>query len=362
MKKVSLQDIATHLNVSKSLVSFVLNGKGNERGIHPDTQRRVLEKARELNYKPHFIARGLRMGRSHTIGLIVADISNNFYATIARRVEEVAGQNNYRLIFGSSDEDPLKEIALIEMLRERQVDGLIISTTQNKTAVFTRMRKEKFPFVLIDRQLPMLKTNYVGVENHHGAYRATRQLIRNGYRKIALMKISPAYLSPVKERERGYRDAMKDAGIRIRSNWVQEIDFKHLRNQVNQSLKQLLSPEQDIEALFTINNRIAVACLECLQEMQVSIPEDLAMISFDDIDLFRLSNPKVTAIAQPLNEIGEEAVNILLKEIAGNQHALPARKVLPVDLVVRGSCGGMAPFEEVIPQKALHHADYENGY
>ncbi len=361
MKKVSLQDIAAHLNVSKSLVSFVLNGKGNERGIHPDTQRRVLEKARELNYKPHFIARGLRMGRSHTIGLIVADISNNFYATIARRVEEVAGQNNYRLIFGSSDEDPEKEIALIEMLRERQVDGLIISTTQNKTAVFTSLRKEKFPFVLIDRQFPMLKTNYVGVENHNGAYRATRQLIRNGYRKIALLKISPGYLSPVKERERGYRDAMKDAGIRISNNWVREIDFRQLRSQVNQSLKQLLSPVHNIEAIFTINNRVAVACLECLQEMQLSIPDDLALISFDDIALFRLSNPKVTAIAQPLNEIGEEAVKILLAEIDGNHKGLPARKILPVSLVARESCGATVPFEEVIPQETLNQTVYENG-
>ena len=362
MKKVSLQDIATHLNVSKSLVSFVLNGKGDERGIHPDTQRRVLEKARELNYKPHFIARGLRMGRSHTIGLIVADISNNFYATIARRVEEVAGQHNYRLIFGSSDEDPQKEIALIEMLRERQVDGLIISTTQHKTAVFTRLRKEKFPFVLIDRHLPMLRTNYVGVDNHNGAYRATRQLIRNGYRKIALLKISPGYLSPVKEREKGYRDAMKDAGIRISRRWVQEVDFRHLGSQVNQSLRQLLSPVQDIEALFTINNRVAVACLEYLQEMKVSVPGDLALISFDDIALFRLSNPKVTAIAQPLNEIGEEAVKILLAEINGNQTDLTVRKVLPVGLIARGSCGTPVPFEEIISQETLQHAVYEDGH
>lgn len=360
MKKVSLQDIASHLNVSKSLVSFVLNGQGDARGIHPDTQKRVLAKAHELNYKPHFIARGLRLGKSNTIGLIVADISNNFYAKIAKRVEVVAGNSDYHLIYCSSDEDPEKEIALIGMLRERQVDGLIISTTQSKSSYFTQLKKENFPFVLIDRQLPKLKTNYIGVENYNGAFQATEELIRNGYSKIALLQISPGYLSTVRERENGYRDAMKTHGIRVNKNWVREIEFRHLYRHVHHVLAELLSPPNAIDAVFSVNNNIAVACLEWFQEMHMDIPNDIAMISFDDIDLFRLSQPRITAIAQPLDEIGEEAVNILLEEINGDGKSGPVRKVLPVEFIRRGSCGSPGPSERDIGQKLMQHADQEN--
>jgi len=203
LKKVSLNDIAKSLSVSKALVSFVLNGQGEEKGISSKTQERVRAKAKDLNYKPNFIARGLRLGKSHTIGLIVADISNKFYAKIAKRIEEVAAENNYHLIICSSDEDPVKELGLIEMLRERQVDGLIISTTQKDTTIFKQLKKEAFPFVLIDRNLPQLQTNYVGVENIKGAYLATQKLLTNNYQKIALLKISPFYLSTIKEREVG---------------------------------------------------------------------------------------------------------------------------------------------------------------
>jgi LacI family transcriptional regulator len=360
VKKVSLQDIASQLNVSKSLVSFVLNGQGDEMGIRTSTQNRVIEKARELNYKPNFIARGLRIGKSNTIGLIVADISNNFYARIAKQVECVATRNNYHLIFCSSDEDPQKEIELIEMLRERQVDGLILSTTQKETGYFTQLKKEKFPFVLIDRQLAKLRTNYVGVENYNGAFRATKQLISNGYRRIALLKISPGYLSTVKEREQGYRDAMKANGIRVMNSWVREIGFKQVHNQVNHTLEELLNPSPSVDALFTVNNNIAVACLEYLRECHIRIPDDLALISFDDIDLFMLSQPDVSAIAQPLMEIGEIAVNMLLEEIKGKCNRIPQRKILPVVFIPRSSCGTGRATVVQVPEKVGHYADCEN--
>ncbi len=339
MKKVSLQDIASQLNVSKSLVSSVLNGKGDDRGIHPDTQKRVLAKARELSYKPHFIARGLRMGKSHTLGLIVADISNNFYARIARRVEQVAGAHGYHLIYCSSDEDPVKEVALIDMLRERQVDGLIISTTQQKSTFFTRLKKEGFPFVLIDRRLPMLRTNYVGVENREGARQATVELVRNGYRNIALLKISPGFLSTVKEREQGYRQAMRESGIRVHGRWTREVGFHRLKRQVTESLDDLLRGPHAIHAVFSVNNSITVSCLEYFHDHGIRIPEDIGLISFDDIDLFRFSQPGISAIAQPLDAIGEEAVNILLQEIDAPGRPVPRQRVLPVDLILRGSCG-----------------------
>ena len=338
MKKTSLNDIATSLNVSKALVSFVLNGHGDEKGISSETQKRVLNKARELNYKPNQIARGLRLGKSHTIGLIVADISNKFYAKIAKQVEIVASRHNYNLIFCSSGEDMEKEIELIEMLRERQVDGLIISTTQKDASVFTRLKREKFPFVLIDRSIPRLSSNFVGVDNFSGAFRATEHLLENGYQKIALLKISPSYLSTIKEREQGYREALKKTGLRINGKLIRTIDCFDIRNQVRESLRELIQPPYSINALFSVNNNITIHCMEYLNEMNIRIPQDMAIVSFDDIDLFRLSYPTITAVAQPVEKIGEIAVNILLDEING-EGADTKHVTLPVKLIERRSCG-----------------------
>ena len=345
MKKVSLQDIASQLHVSKSLVSFVLNGQGDAMGIHPDTQDRVLAKARELSYKPHFIARGLRMGKSHTLGLIVADISNNFYARIAKRVEEVAGRHGFHLIYCSSDEDPEKEASLIQMLRDRNVDGLIISTTQQHTSIFTELKKERFPFVLIDRQLPRLRTNFVGVDNHGGGYSATTHLIENGYRSIALMKISPGYLSTVREREQGYRNAMKDGGLRVSHGWVREVGYHRLQQLVNTALDELMGGCPPVDALFSVNNSITVACLAYFRDHGIRLPQDIGIVSFDDIDLFRFNQPGITAIAQPLDAIGEEAVNILLADIDREGKAEIQQKILPVEFICRSSCKSKAARE-----------------
>jgi len=338
MKKVSLQDIAKCLDVSTALVSFVLNDRGNEKGINKDTQQRVLDKAKELNYKPNHIARGLRLGRSETIGLIVADISNKFYAKIAKRIEEVASENNYNLIICSSDENPEKEMRLIKMLHERQVDGLIISSTQKDPAIFLQLKKEQFPFVLIDRQFNKLKANYVGVENYNGAYEATELLIRSGYDRIAFFNIFPGFLSSVKERETGYKDALKDNGIRVKSQFIKVIDFEYTKKQVREEIQLLTQSPLNINALLTVNNSIAVAALECMKDLNINVPDDLALVSFDEIELFSFCSPSVTSIAQPVSDIGEEAVNILLNTINAKQYGNFIQKKLPVKVIVRESC------------------------
>ena len=338
MKKTSLNEIAKSLGVSKTLVSFVLNGRGNENGISKKTQETVFKKAKELNYHPNYIARGLRTGKSQTIGLVIADISNTFYAKIAKRIEEVAGNHNYNVVFCSSDENPEKEIDLLNMLKERSVDGMIISTSQKNATIFSKLKSEKFPFVLIDRKLPRISTNFAGVDNYNGAFQATNQLIKGGCRKIALLKITPDYLSTIKDREKGYREALKESGIRVNNKIIRSIDCSNIHSEVRKCLDNLLHPPHQIDAILPVNNNIAVACLEYLNELNIRIPEDIAMVSFDDIDLFRFSNPSITAVAQPVEKIGEESVKILIDEINGV--ALDTKQVvLPVKLIERKSCG-----------------------
>jgi LacI family transcriptional regulator len=339
MKKVSLADVANSLGVSKTLVSLVLNNRGNEKGINKDTQKRVRDKVKELNYKPNQFARGLRIGKSNTIGLVVADISNSFYAKMCRSIEDHCNANGYNLFICSSDENSEKESDLIQMLIDRQVDGLIISTTQSNNNDINQLKKNNFPFVLIDRNVPKIETNYVVVDNKQGAKNVVEHLIDLGNRKIGHLTISPSHLSTLKDRTLGYKEALKENGIRVDNSLIREISFDKIKEDVHRELIELLSPPQNINSLFVANNNIAVACLECFKEMNIRIPQDIALVSFDDIDTFKLCYPPVTAISQPIEEMGKEAVNILIKNIK-HEGAFPAEKVsLPTQLEIRRSCG-----------------------
>jgi len=339
VKKTSISDIAISLKVSKTLVSLVLNGHGNEKGINKETQKKVIEKARALNYKPNMVARGLRLGVSKTIGVIVADISNNFYSKIAKRIEDVAGLHGYNIIFCSTEENPDKEIELIQTLRERQVDGLIISTSLKQTDTFQLLKEEHFPFVLIDRYIPRINSHYVGVDNKQGGFDATEHLILNGFQKIGFLGILPAHLRSIKDREEGYREALRKHGIRVRSKFIRDIKFDFTLNDVHEVLIELLHPPNSLDAIFCSNNRLAVACLDGLNKMNMRVPQDVAMVSFDDIDLFRFSYPTITSIAQPVEDIGERAFNILLNTITNGVNGEWCQVVLPVKLIKRRSCG-----------------------
>ena len=339
MKKVSLADVAKSLGVSKTLVSLVLNDRGDEKGINKDTQQRVKDKVKELNYKPNQFARGLRVGKSNTIGLVVADISNSFYAKMCRSIEDSCTANGYNLIICSSDEKPEKESELIQMLIDRQVDGLIISTTQNNNNDIKRLKKNNFPFVLIDRNIPKIETNYVGVENKLGAKEAVNHLIQLGNKKVGHLTISPSHLSSLKERTSGYKEALKENGIRVDKSLIKEISFDNIKEDVRREIKELLSPPQSISSLFVANNNIAVACLESLNEMNIKIPQDVAIVSFDDIDAFKLCYPPVTAIAQPIKMMGKEAVNLLIDNIKNGEEFQYQQISLSNSLEVRRSCG-----------------------
>ena len=340
MKKTSLADIAKALGVSKTLVSMVLNNKGDENGINSDTQKRVLAKAAELNYQPNQIARGLRTGSSNTIGLVVADISNVFYAKIARAVEDIASQSGFRLIICSSDENPKKESDLIRMMRERQVDGIIISPTQDNNEAFKEMVDSNYPLVLIDRALPKIDTNYVIVDNFQGGYDAVSHLIKAGLKKIGLLTISPSHLTNIRERAEGYRAALRDADIKFDENLVREIPYDDVKNSIQKEVKSLISAPHSIQGLFVVNNNLATSTMEYINKVDLRIPQDLALVGFDDIELFKFCYPPVTAIAQPIEELGKKAVEILIKKIKDkSDDTAKVHVVLSSRLVIRRSCG-----------------------
>lgn len=342
-KKIALIDIAQALGVSRTLVSMVLNGQGDQHGISPVTQAKVKAKAKELNYKPNSIARGLRTGKSNTIGLIVTDISNSFYATIARRIEENLRKLGYHLIFCSSDERPEREEELIQMLRGRQVDGLILATTFQETLVLEEMLKDEYPFVLIDREVSTLKTSSIVVDNYNSSKNAVEHLLTANHQEIGLLTISPSHLSTIKDREQGYKDALSRAKIPVKAANICEIPFDDIHRQVGLSLQKMLNRSKPITAIYAINNRIGKACLEHLSKMKVKVPQDIALLCYDDIDVFKFCG--VTAVAQPIEKIGDEAVRVLLDQInSAPKVSFKAQKIiLPAALVLRKSCKDLLP-------------------
>ena len=341
MKRISLDQVARKLGVSKTLVSLVLNGKGDLHGISKKTQERVIRESRELNYQPNVIAKGLRTGRSNVIGLVVADIGNPFYSKIARRVEDMMRKEQYHLLVCSSEEDPEDEKQSIDFLVQSQrVSGLIIATTLKERKYFQSLQKSGLPFVLIDRHLEGLDCDRVTVSNYEGAFEATEHLIKTGYKKIGFLSITPSHLSSVNDRKRGYREALRKHRIPFSDDMMQEVEFEKVDQVMPDIVRKIIQPPNALEAVITANNSLAVQLLETVQEKGLRIPQDLALISFDDIDLFRLSYPPVTAVAQPVEEIGTEAVKILFERIKNTKRKTKTRSViLPTKLVIRKSCG-----------------------
>jgi len=339
-KKTSLADIAKALGVSKTLVSMVLNGKGNENGINEDTQKRVWAKAKELNYKPNIMARSLRTGRSHTIGLIVADISNAFYARMCRAVEDAAARRGYYVLFSSSDEKAQKEQELIQMLRDRLVDGLILSTTLENKEGIEELEKAEFPLVLIDRFIPNESTAFVTADNYAGSKEAVHHLIKKGHQRIGVLKISPSYLTSITERVRGYQDALQEANIPVADQHLLEIPYDNIQASIKEELPKLLTGENRVTALYALNNNLATAALKEIHSMGLKIPDDVALISFDDIDLFSIHSPGITAVSQPVSDMGTHAVELLLNKIESKKNADENDQVyLPTELIERDSCG-----------------------
>lgn len=337
-KKVSIADIAKSLGVSKTLVSLVINGKGDAYGINPETQKKVLAKTKELNYTPNVLARGFRTGKTNTIGLIVSDISNRFYSRIARRVEDYAWSKGYSVIICSTDENVEKERRQIKLLQERKIDGLIISTSQTQPDQFNQMIKSNFPHVLIDRVFETNNSPQVTVDNYGGAEIAAHHLLDQGLKNIAILSITPEHISTIEQREKGFIETITKANIKIPNHWHIKTPFAEMETAIDKTIEKLQNQNHLPEAIFALNNNLTSYCLSALKRLKISVPNDVALISFDDMLYFDFTNPSISAVAQPVEQIGEQAFDLLLKQINLVSKAEDHQTViLPVNLIVRES-------------------------
>jgi len=339
VKKTLLEDIANQLNVSKTLVSMVINGKGDVYGISKKTQQLVLDKALEMEYTPNVFARALRTGKSHLIALLVADISNPYYSNIAKFVEKELAENGYNLMICSTDEDSKKEESLISLFAEQQfMDGLIIATTAISGKYFEKEKLQNFPIVFIDRYLPDIKSNYVVANNYQGSYEITDLLIHKGCKNILALNISPSYISSLSERIKGFKDCLEKNGLPCKKDNIIEISFNDLQNEVRKTLIKAIKKDKKIDAIYTLNNNLARACLNVFNELGFDAEkEGIRFASFDDISLFDFVKPNIFSVSQPIEQIGVEAANLVLKIINNkkNEHKEYKNIVLPTAIISR---------------------------
>ncbi|HET7360482.1 MAG TPA: substrate-binding domain-containing protein [Salinimicrobium sp.] len=334
-KKVSLKDIAREVGVSTATVSYVLS-KGKESKVSPAVSEKVKKVAKSLNYQPNQIAKSLKSGKTFTIGLIVADISNPFFAHIARIIEDEASKLNYTVIFGSSDEKPAKSWQLIQFLINRQVDGFIVAPTEGSEDQINYLKKEHIPFVLIDRFFPNIPTNFVAIDNYKAAYNAVTRLIETGNKEIGIIAYDSS-LHHMRERVRGYQKAMSDNHLKVNKNWQNEINFSNMKEEIKEAINTMLLGKDPVKAIFFATNSLAIDGLKFIETLNYKVSRDIAILSFDEGVAFDFYYCPLTHVKQPLTDFGKHAVRILINQIS-NQQQEKEQIFLDAELVIRDSC------------------------
>jgi len=316
MKKISISDIARKAGVSVSTVSFVMNDKAVKMRISQEVILRVETIAREMGYRPNQLARGLRTGKTKTIGLIVENISNAFFATLAKTIEDEAKKYDYKVVYCSTDNDEGKARELINMLSQRQVDGYIITPTLNLSEDIQRLQSESKPVVLIDRYFPCCEDiPYVLVDNYGGVAQGMECLIEKGYRKIALVTIE-ASMAHMKDRMNAYYEVLKNHDIIPDPSHVKLIPYGSEGVPALGEIMEFLSAKKgEIDAVFFLTNYLGVLGIEAIKKQGIRVPEDLAVLCFDDNDIFRLYTPTISVIKQPIAEIGQRAIHALIERL-----------------------------------------------
>lgn len=332
-KKVSLKDIAKEAGVSIATVSYVLSKQTNT-GVSQEVSDLIKKIAQRLNYRPNQIAKSLQSGKSHTIGLIVADISNPFFAQIARIVEDEAKQHGYTVIFGSSDEKASKSGDLIKLLLNRQVDGFIITPAEGSEDQLRSLKEQSVPFVLIDRYFPDVETNFIAIDNYRAAFEATKQLLSTGNHRIGMVAYS-TQLHHMRARIQGYKEALGQE--KYDDFMLHEVEFSEIKDSVPKAIDELVHGKRPVDAIFFATNTLGINGLKHLNRLNIKVPGDISVIVFDESETFDFFYCPLTYVKQPLTELAKKAVNVLVEEIANPTSE--AKKInFKAELVIRDSC------------------------
>jgi len=330
LNRVTMADVAREAGVSLMTVSRVINDKGD---VSDDTRQRVLAVVERLDYRPSGIARSLATRRTGTIGLLVPDISNPFFADVARGVADEAYLEGYSVFLCSSDEDTARELEFVASLEEKRVDGLIACSSRLSAEDLSGALARHTNVVLINRRIPNLPAGRVLADDRAGACLIVEHLVRTGHRTIGLLAGPPASYSS-KARLAGYRAVLEQMGIAFDPELVRHCAPTDRGGE--EAAAELLMLRPDITALFCYNDLVAVGALRACAVRQLAVPDRIAVAGFDDIAIAALVVPPLTTCRVPRHNIGVEATKSLLTQING-EPCNGCEIVLPVELVVRAS-------------------------
>jgi LacI family transcriptional regulator len=328
----TIREVADKAGVSLTTVSHVIN---NTRFVAEETRQRVLTAMQELHYRPNALARSLRRGKTNTLGLILPDSANPFFAEVAHSIEDAAFQLGYSVILCNTEGDSKKEFFYVDVLSKKQVDGIIFMASGDQADSLDFIISQNLPVVVVDRDLPNVVADAVLTNNCQGGYQATHHLLDLGHRRIAIIA-GPSNLTPSAERVTGYREALKDYGITPDERLVLRGDY-HPESGF-QSATFLFNLPEPPTAIFACNDLMALGVLRAAATFGRRVPQDLSVVGFDNIELSNYSHPPLTSVTQRKDEIGFQAATILVRRIV-DKTSPPARLILPTELVVRLSTG-----------------------
>lgn len=329
---VQLKDIAKHLNISISTVSRVINGTGR---VSKDTQARILKTIKELGYQPNEIARSLKRKSANTLGVIVPDLSNSFYAHVIKGVEQIAREHGHSVIVCNSGEDIAIEEDYVQLLLQKQVTGLVIATVGGNPELFEQYKNSGIPFVFIDN-LPLTNENFdvVTIDNVKAAYDLARHLIEQGHERLAIIT-GPQNQSTAVERLQGFRSSLEDSGLVVREEWVGIGEFK--RESGYRIMKQWLGQPELPTAVFAANDFLLYGAIQAILEQGLHVPRDIAAVCFDANDDTGLLRPQITSIVQPAHMIGSIAANIIMRKKMNQELKMYEKVILEPTLIVNES-------------------------
>ena len=329
----TISDVAKRAGVSPATVSRVIQGAGN---VRPDTRDKVQRAIEELGYVPSLAAQSLRSKRTHSLALLVSDITNPFWTTVARGVEDIAQRHRYSVLLCNTDENLTKQHQYLDFLISQQVDGVMIAPYDFDARNLAKLRKRNIPTVLLDRRIMGWEVDSVLGDSVSGALALVRHLIQLGHTQIAMIS-GPVTTSTAKDRIVGYCMALAEAGISVEPRLIKHGEYRDTSGEelVYQLLDQGLQPT----AVFAANNALAMGVIAALGKRGLRIPQDIALVSFDDMPNASRLFPFLTVVTQPAYELGVNAAQLMLSRLDSDVSLRPRHVVLPVRLIVRHSCG-----------------------
>jgi len=333
---MSIKKIAKEAGVSTATVSRVLNGSDK---VREKTAKRVMKVVDEMNYRIDSVARRMKVKSSDSlvIGLIITDIGNPFFSMVAKGVEDVAYKNKHILMICNTNESPKKEKFFLNSLLSEKVSGVIIVPTigNGNQDFFENLVSDGFPMVTVDRRIKNLNVDSVSINNENGGYQATQKLIQNGHKRIGII-CGILGLSNTEERLDGYRKALKEANILLSDDLITYGNYVETGGR--EAIDKLLSLDNPPTAVFSTNNLMTLGCIKELYKRKISIPDEIALVGFDDSTWAEALIPPLTTVKQPGYELGVNAAELLIKRL-NNRDASKLNIVLNTELVVRESCG-----------------------